>query len=115
MQRFAYTILVLGFLGLIANCTKEASLKTLSIQETRCSDPWGTNQSDSVTEIRDKLTKYLKSELNVTVVSIEILALPISIYCPNNNCNCQKAQQIHVTVEEGYVPILVDNGFILIE
>lgn len=111
-------ILLLPFLiplFLMTNCANDTLLSTLTILETRCSDPWGTTKDSHESEIQNALTKYLKQDLNVPVIYINTTLLPISIYCPENNCSCITTRQISVTVEEGFVPILEDNGFELID
>ena len=111
MQNVNYLLFLFGLLLLGSNCSKEVPLMTLEYAETKCSDPWGTNEGNSKEEVESALMAFLENELNISNATIKISFEEKAEAC--EACSCKTGRKITVTVEEGFVPILEDNGFFL--
>ena len=72
MQKVYYLILLVGLFLMISNCSKEVPLLSLEYIETKCSDPWRTNEGSSDEEVKSALMTYLENELNVPNTTIKI-------------------------------------------
>lgn len=113
MQKVKKFVLLVGLFLLVSNCSKDIPIvMSLEYAETKCGDPWRTNEGNSETEIITALITYLENELNVPnpIIKIDFDANEAE---DCEACDCKSGRTITVTVEEGFVPILEDNGFVL--
>ena len=79
---------------------------TLQYQQTSCSDPWGSSQTDSIT--LKKVRTYFDS-LQLFVAGLDIqLVNPIEI-C--NACTCKTGKVIYITIFEAQRDRYLKYGF----
>ncbi len=112
MQKVKNFLLLVSIFLLASNCSMEIPLMTLEYIATKCSDPWRTNEGSSNEEVKNALMAYLENDLNVPNATIKVnFDAEEAEDC--EACNCKSGQIITITVEEEFIPILEDNGFIL--
>ncbi|MFK7983659.1 MAG: hypothetical protein AB8G86_27020 [Saprospiraceae bacterium] len=111
MQKIKNFILLVGLFLLISNCSKDVPLMSLEYAETKCSDPWRTNEGNSEAEVINALMAYLENDLNVPNVTIKT-AFDANDAQSCEACDYTTGRTITLTVEEGFVAILEDHGFI---
>jgi len=115
MQKLTSFIALLGLFLLISNCTKDKNpLRSLEYFETKCSDPWKTNEGNTEEEIILALTDYLENELMVAFTSLNI-TFDTENAQTCKACHCTTGQKINIDVRQEFVEILEENGFILLE
>ncbi|MEM1123407.1 MAG: hypothetical protein AAGJ18_23415 [Bacteroidota bacterium] len=112
MMRNAFFLFVLLSCCIIVltNCSKEDALVSLSFNETKCADPWRTNEGDSEEALKAAVTDYLENELKIDFDNYQMTFDEEKVqFC--EACGCTTGRVITIAVEESAVAELEEVGF----